>query len=235
MSVRRSGRRGWRRRWSSPRAAAARSSSSARRLDTPARSPVRRTPSRGSATTRPASPSTSPVGSPRHPVVVTAGQQTCSTGRPSPARPSDLVTVGDGWTLTVTAGGATARLDGPQSRGDHPRRRPLRDHRRVPRRHTTRSSSARTGWRRPPTSATLVDLDVRARARTLDGRSDPPTSVGGTWALGPDTLVHATVRQSPPLLPGHRRPAPRVTARRAGAPRRGTASAAPRSRPTARR
>jgi hypothetical protein len=37
----------------------------------------------------------------------------------------------------------------------------------------------------------LVDL-ASGRTTTLDGRSDPPTVVGGTWALGPDALVHAT-------------------------------------------
>ena len=42
-----------------------------------------------------------------------------------------------------------------------------------------------------PDRATLVDL-ATGRTRRLDGTSTPPTSVGGTWALGPDTLAHAT-------------------------------------------
>ena len=66
----------------------------------------------GSATTE---PSTSPVGSPRHPLVVTAGQQLLDWTA-VPGSTKDLVTVGDGWTLTVTAGGATARLTGQQPR-----------------------------------------------------------------------------------------------------------------------
>ncbi|HEY2878994.1 hypothetical protein [Nocardioides sp.] len=143
----------------------------------------------GSATIDP-SPSTSPVGSPRHPLVVTARQQLLDWAA-VPGSTKDLVTVGDRWTLTVTAGGATARLVGPQSRvvtiraGDHSRITDafLDAH------HALVVSEDRLA--QAPDRATLVDL-ASGHESILDGRSDPPTVVGGTWALGPDSLVHAT-------------------------------------------
>jgi len=108
---------------------------------------------------------------------------------------ANLVTVGDGWTLTVPEGGATARLVGPHPRtiraGDHASVSDafLDDH------HALVVSEDRRAT--DPDRATLVDL-TSGKARVLDGRSDPPTVAGGTWALGPQSLVHAT-------LGGHRR------------------------------
>lgn len=143
----------------------------------------------GSASTEP-SPSTSSVGNARHPLVVTVSQQPLKWTA-VPGSTKDLVTVGDGWRLTVSAGGATARLIGPQSRavtiraGDHARISDafLDAH------HALVVSEDRLA--QAPDRATLVDL-ASGHERILNGRSDPPTVVGGTWALGPDSLVHAT-------------------------------------------
>lgn len=40
--------------------------------------------------------------------------------------------------------------------------------------------------------ATIIDLASGGQA-ILDGRSDPPTATGGTWALGQDIVVHASI------------------------------------------
>jgi hypothetical protein len=42
-----------------------------------------------------------------------------------------------------------------------------------------------------PSTAEVTDLRT-GRTFTIDGSSDLPTVTGGTWALGEDTLVHAT-------------------------------------------
>jgi hypothetical protein len=141
----------------------------------------------GSASSAP-SPSQSQVGSPEHPVAVTVGQAPLQW-KAVPGPTQDLVTVGDDWTLTVPQGGATARLSGP-----HPRTIRAGDHSSVTDaflddRHALVVSEDRQAS--DPDRATLVDL-ATGEARVLDGRSDPPTVVGGTWALGPDSLVHAT-------------------------------------------
>jgi hypothetical protein len=101
----------------------------------------------------------------------------------------DLVTVGDGWTLTVVAGETEARLDGP-----HPRTIKAGAHSSITDaflddNHALVVSEDRLA--QDPDRAVLVDL-ASGRTTTLDGHSTPPTVVGGTWALGPDTLVHAT-------------------------------------------
>lgn len=43
-----------------------------------------------------------------------------------------------------------------------------------------------------PARAVLTDL-ATGEETVIDGRSEVPTTTGGTWALGPRTLVHATV------------------------------------------
>jgi len=42
-----------------------------------------------------------------------------------------------------------------------------------------------------PSKATVTDLET-GKSFEIDGRSDVPTTSGGTWALGDDTLLHAT-------------------------------------------
>jgi hypothetical protein len=107
---------------------------------------------------------------------------------PGPTR--DLVTVGHGWRLTVAAGSTRAHLDGP-----HPRAFRAGDHSSISEAlldgsHALVVSEDKLAQR--PDVATLVDL-TSGRVATLDRSSSPPTSVGGTWALGPHTVLHATV------------------------------------------
>jgi hypothetical protein len=101
----------------------------------------------------------------------------------------DAVTVGSTWRVTVVNGGARALLTGP----------------------TRKTIPAGTGYQisdaylddhdalvvsedklaQKPDVATVVDL-ATGRTTTLNGSSTPPTSVGGTWALGQGRVVHAT-------------------------------------------
>jgi hypothetical protein len=134
------------------------------------------------------SPTASPLGSPDHPVAaVPASSRLTWTKVPGPTK--NLVTVGDGWTLTVPAGEQEARLQGPHTRtiraGDHSS---ITDAL-LDTTHALVVTEDRLA--QDPDRAVLVDLSS-GRTTTLDGRSDPPTVVGGTWALGPHTLVHAT-------------------------------------------
>ena len=140
--------------------------------------------------TGPSSPTDtrSPVGSPDHPVVLQPAHSPLDW-QPVPGTTKDLVTVGNGWTLTVSAGGGSARLTGP-----HPRTVPAGPHSRItdafldgP--HALIVSEDR--FAQAPDRAVVVDL-ASGRATTLDRTSSPPTVVGGTWALGPDTVLHAT-------------------------------------------
>jgi hypothetical protein len=144
------------------------------------------------ATTTSGSPEQSagatPVGSAEHPVGVDVGRAPLDW-KTVPGPTQDLVTVGDGWTLTVPNGGGEARLKGPRSvtvrAGDHSSITDafLDDA------HALVVSQDRLAA--DPDRAVLVDL-ATGRTTTLDGASDPPTVAGGTWALGPDTLTHAT-------------------------------------------
>jgi hypothetical protein len=132
--------------------------------------------------------SASPQGSAEHPATAepTRALLDWKTVRGST---EDLVTVGDGWTLTVPSGAAEARLTGPKSltiragAGSSITDAFLSDT------HALVVEEDRQATR--PDRAVLVDL-ATGRKTTLDERSDPPTVVGGTWALGPKTLVHAT-------------------------------------------
>jgi hypothetical protein len=136
----------------------------------------------------PSSSSPSPVGSSEHPVALTPATAALHW-TPVPGSTKDLVTVGDGWTLTVVHGGASARLAGPRPRtisaGDHAS---ITDGY-LDSGHALVVSEDRLASQ--PDRATLVDL-ASGSTTVLDAASDPPTVVGGTWALGPDSLVHAT-------------------------------------------
>ncbi len=135
-------------------------------------------------------PTTGPTssGSSDHPVAVRPTTDPLPW-KPVPGSTRDEVTVGGGWTLTVSSGGDSARLEGPHSRtiaaGPHSS---ISDafldgtHALV----VSEDDLART-----PDVATLVDL-ASGRPTILDRTSTPPTSVGGTWALGPTSLAHAT-------------------------------------------
>ena len=135
-------------------------------------------------------PTTSPsaTGSSDHPIVLRPTSDPLPW-KPVPGSTRDEVTVGGDWRLTLPSGGDSARLEGPHSRtiaaGPHSS---ISDafldgtHALV----VSEDDLART-----PDVATLVDL-AAGHATTLDRTSDPSTSVGGTWALGPTSLAHAT-------------------------------------------
>jgi len=134
------------------------------------------------------------------PPLATSPTPEISTGSPTPTtallaweptgRPAEeTVTTGGGWTIVVDQERSLATIDGPS---------PL-----------TVAGSKRfrigdalldTGWavvvrtdslEERPAVATVVDLTSGAKT-TIDGRSEVPTTTGGTWALQGSTLVHAT-------------------------------------------
>jgi hypothetical protein len=145
-------------------------------------SDVPSTPSTSSA------PTAASTGTSDHPAVVTATTELLDW-HPVPGSTRDVVTVGGDWKLTVDPGGTAARLDGP-----HPRTIRAGADARISDAFLDGTHAlvvSEDKLAETPDVATLVDLRS-GRARTLDRTSNPPTSVGGTWALGPDTLAHAT-------------------------------------------
>lgn len=128
-------------------------------------------------TTSPSSPTSSPDGAK-------------PDWKPVPGPVRDSVTTGGGWTLTVKGNGASWSLDGPQ----------------------TSTGGAQSGFRvsdalmdadwavavlqdrteQQPSRAVVTDLST-GKSFTVDGKSDVPTTNGGTWALGGGRLLHATV------------------------------------------
>jgi hypothetical protein len=136
------------------------------------------------------SPTTYPTtaGSPEHPVAVPARQHLLDW-RPVPGSTKDVVTVGGPWTLTVPSSGASARLDGPHPRTIHAGPHAGITDTFLDGSHALVVSEDRLA--QSPDVATLVDL-ATGKATRIDHTSSPPTVVGGTWALGPDTVLHAT-------------------------------------------
>lgn len=95
-----------------------------------------------------------------------------------------------GWTLTIEQSGRGYQLDGPHSDSGSAG-------------SETRVTDALIDgdWavvvlqdkaEQRPMTAEVTDLATGERFR-IDGRSDVPTTTGGTWALGEGRLVHATV------------------------------------------
>ena len=143
------------------------------------------------STSPPASPTTSPSTSPAGPASRSATTQALDW-RPVPGPVDDLVTRNAGWTLTVTGNGAGWSLEGARSG----------------------SGDAPPGWRvsnalldddwavvvlqqkaeEKPSRATVTEL-ATGKSFSVDGRSDVPTTNGGTWALGGGRLLYATVRR----------------------------------------
>jgi hypothetical protein len=134
------------------------------------------------------SPTDSTLGTAEQPVVA-AVRRALLDWTEVPGSTKDLVTVGDGWTLTVPSGGASASLRGKKSVVIR-----AADHFSVTDAFLDDAHALVVEEDRlaqDPDRAVLVDL-AAGRMTTLDARSDPPTVVGGTWALGPTSLVHAT-------------------------------------------
>jgi hypothetical protein len=102
---------------------------------------------------------------------------------------ADTSTVGSTWRATVVDGGGRALLIGPRSRS-------------IPAGAGYQITDAYLDGHdalvvsedklaEKPDVATVIDL-ATGRTTTLNGSSTPPTSVGGTWALGQGRVVHAT-------------------------------------------
>lgn len=108
------------------------------------------------------------------------------TGRPV----EETVTTGGGWTVVVDQERSLATVDGPRSfviAGD--------------KRFRISEVLLDTGWlavvrsdslEERPDVATVVDLTTGTRS-DVTGRSEVPTTTGGTWALQGGVLVHATI------------------------------------------
>jgi hypothetical protein len=128
------------------------------------------------------------IGSAEHPAAAKVTDDLLAW-KPVPGPTKDLVTVGDGWTLTVPSGAAEARLVGAKSltiraaTGSSVTDAFLTDTHALVVEEDRQATKA--------DRAVLVDL-ATGHMTTLDQSSDPPTAVGGSWALGPKTLVHAT-------------------------------------------
>ncbi|WP_432478216.1 hypothetical protein [Nocardioides sp. GXQ0305] len=109
--------------------------------------------------------------------------------RPVPGSVDDEVTVSGKWRLTRAADGSRAQLSGPAGATYRP---PA---------GFTYSDVLMDGQfavvvaqheqETKPNVAEVVDLSNGAVTR-IDGRSDPATTTGGSWALGSGFLVHAT-------------------------------------------
>ena len=134
--------------------------------------------------TEPGSPSPPPATDPT-PTPTSAPLAWEPAGRP----PQEPVTAGGGWSVAVDEERSLATLSGPK--------------------HLSVSGDKRfrvgevlvdgawavvvlgDGLRQQAARATVVDLTTGDTTR-LDGKSDPPTVTGGTWALHGGLLVHAT-------------------------------------------
>ena len=152
----------------------------------PSSSPPSTSPTGPTAPTSPSSTATS--GSSAHPAAVPAARELLDW-HPVPGSTKDLVTVGGRWTLTVSSGGDLARLAGP-----HPRTIQAGPHSAITDTFLDGSHAlvvSEDRLARSPDVATVVDL-ASGKATTLDHSSTPPTVVGGTWALGADSVLHAT-------------------------------------------
>lgn len=128
-----------------------------------------------------------PQGSADSPVVLDA-EPALLDWRPVPGPASTTVTVSGRWTLTRSD--TRAVLDGPrpttvEAPGRHRVTETLIDGEYAV--VVTEDERAQQ-----PNTATVVDLATGDRS-VLDGRSEVPTTTGGTWALGDGRLVHATV------------------------------------------
>jgi hypothetical protein len=133
-------------------------------------------------------PSESVLGSAEHPEPA-APVRALLDWKNVPGPTEDLVTAGDGWTLTVPNGGAEARLRGQKSVTVRAAAGSSITDAFLTTTHALVVEEDRQAEH--PDRAVLVDLGS-GRMTTLDQDSAPPTVVGGTWALGQQTLVHAT-------------------------------------------
>lgn len=146
--------------------------------------------SSSSAPTTPTSPTTSIHSTPFPTDGEVTPTQDLLDWQPVPGPVDSTVTVGGGWTVSTDAGGKVARIDGPQPQTVKAGKngqvtQVLLDGTRAV--VVVQDTLAEHGDR-----ATIVDLTSGGTA-TVDERTDPPTTTGGTWALGQEMVVHASV------------------------------------------
>ena len=102
----------------------------------------------------------------------------------------ETVTTGGGWTIVVDQERSLATIEGPRTRtvaGD--KRFQISD---VLLDTAYAVVVKSDGLEEKPAIATVLDLTT-GKSSIIDGRSDVPTTNGGTWALHGSRLVHATV------------------------------------------
>ena len=144
-------------------------------------------PSKPSAQASPA-PEAPKGGTPDQPVGIEA-TRSLMEWRPAPGIVANPVTTNGTWFLTVEASGDGYRLDGPDqsfgtgAEGTRITNALLDEHWAVVVRQDTAGQK--------PATAEVTDL-AKGEQFTIDEDSDVPTISGGTWALGGDTLAHAT-------------------------------------------
>ena len=139
--------------------------------------------------TDPSTPSASAGGPADAPTALDASQRLLDW-QPVEVPVKDAVTRHGSWMLTVTGNGSAATLQGPDDTA-----RFAESGRRVS------DTLLDEDWaivvlqdrtESQPQVARITELDS-GRTWQLDGSSDVPTATGGSWALGDDTLLHATV------------------------------------------
>lgn len=112
-----------------------------------------------------------------------------------PGSVDTLVTRGGDWSLSIDETGTRAILDGPNRITI-----PAGERRRIS--DTLLNDSyavvvSQDDLEERPSTATVTTL-ATGEQFVLDGESAEPTVNGGTWALGDDTLLHATTERSGP-------------------------------------
>lgn len=144
------------------------------------------------STGSPDSTGAAPPGGPADdPAVVEAGTDLLAW-EPAGAPPDQALTTNGEWTLVVSQDRRSATLRGPDGETTYAAKgRQVSDALLT---DTHALVVLQDQQEQDPSTATLVDL-ATGEAATLDGRSRPPTTTGGTWALGTDTLVHATIKR----------------------------------------
>jgi hypothetical protein len=155
----------------------------------PTPSPEPQTPGTTSA---PTSAPTSAASSVHSTPASTEGPTDLLDWKPVPGPVDATVTRSSTWTVSVDKDHSEATIDGPVSMGLGSGGRVtvsnvLVDQQRVV--VVMEDQRAERG-----DEATIIDSS--GGTAMLDGKSSPPTTTGGTWAMGQETLVHATVDKS---------------------------------------
>lgn len=155
-------------------------------------------PSPTAASSTPAAPESS-ASTPTEPASPSGG----TSDRPAPLTPAaapldwtpvpgptakSVTTSGNGWTLTVS--GASASLDGPDGSSGF-----ATSSRKVSDALLDDDYAVVVLQDRAEQKPAIAQVTVLASGKTftIDGRSDVPTTNGGTWSLGEGRLLHATV------------------------------------------